>query len=114
VQKAVAYHTPGPSAVLIGVVAATTGAVVVDLLTKRPVAIMGEGPWLLGIIVCGSVIFWLITIYVGFYPAVAVTVVGVGGLRVLSVRFGWTSPFFPGDDSPDPRSESGSDSTNRE
>jgi hypothetical protein len=30
VQKAVAYHTPGPSAVLIGVVAATTGAVVVD------------------------------------------------------------------------------------
>jgi uncharacterized membrane protein YeiH len=73
VQKAVAYHTPGPSAVLIGVVAAPTGAVVDDLLASKPVTVMSEGPWLLGVIVCGAVIFWLFTIYVGFYPAVALT-----------------------------------------
>jgi hypothetical protein len=54
---------------------------------------MGEGPWLLGVIVCGAVIFWLFTIYVAFYPAVAVAVAGAGSVRVLSVRFGWTSPF---------------------
>jgi uncharacterized membrane protein YeiH len=111
VQKAVAYHTPGPSAVLIGIVAATTGGALDDLLTRRPVTIMGEGPWLLGVIVCGAVTFWLFTIYVGFYPAVAVTVALVGSLRVLSVRSGWTSLFFPGDHSPDPRSDTGSDST---
>jgi hypothetical protein len=63
---------------------------------------MGEGPWLLGVIVCGAVIFWLFTICVGFYPAVVVTVVVVVSLRALSVRFGWTSPFFPGDRSADP------------
>lgn len=114
VQKAVAYHTPGASAVLIGVVAATTGGALNDMFTSRPVAIMGEGPWLLGVIVCGAVIFWLMTIYVGFYPAVAVTVVGVAGLRVSSVRFGWTSPFFPGDDVRDPPSEPGSDRTSEE
>ena len=101
VQKAVASHTPGPSAILIGVVAATTGGVINDLLTSRRVAIMDEGPWLLGVIVCGAVIFWLLTIYVGFYPAVAVTVLVVASLRVLSVAFGWTSPFFPGDDPPE-------------
>jgi uncharacterized membrane protein YeiH len=101
VQKAVAYHTPGPSAVLIGVVAATTGGAVNDVLTGRRVAIMNEGPWMLGVVVCGATIFWLFTIYIGFYPAVVATVAIVGSLRVLSVRFGWTTPFFPGDDSGD-------------
>jgi uncharacterized membrane protein YeiH len=95
-------------------VAATTGGVALDLLTSRPVAVMGEGPWLLGVVACGAVIFWLITIYVGFYSAVAVTVIDVGSLRVSSVRFGWTNPFFPGDDSRDPRSEPGSDGPNGE
>jgi uncharacterized membrane protein YeiH len=113
VQKAVAYHTPGASAVLIGVVAATTGGALVDLLTSRPVTIMGEGPGLLGVVACGAVIFWLLTIYVGFYPAVAVTVVGVGSVRVLSVRFGWTTPFFPGDEPRGRRSEPESNTTNR-
>ena len=37
VQKALAYHTPAPSAMLIGVVAATVGAAVADLLTNRQV-----------------------------------------------------------------------------
>ena len=43
-------------------------------------------------------IFWVVTIYVAFYPAVIVTVIVVVTLRVLSVHFGWTSPAFPGDD----------------
>jgi uncharacterized membrane protein YeiH len=101
VQRAGAYHIPGPPAILIGVVAATAGGVIDDLLMSRRVAIMGEGPWLLGVIVCGAVIFWLFTIYVGFYPAVVVTVVVVASLRALSVRFGWTTPSFPRDRSQD-------------
>jgi uncharacterized membrane protein YeiH len=99
VQKALAYHTPAPSAMLIGVVAATTGAAVADLLTHRRVAIMGEGGWLLGAIVVGAVVFWLFTIYVAFYLAVVVTILVVVGVRVVSVHFGWTAPFFPGHDS---------------
>jgi uncharacterized membrane protein YeiH len=99
VQKAVAYHTPAPSAMLIGVVAATTGVVAVDLLTNRPVAIMSEGGWLLAVIVIGAIVFWLFTIYVAFYAAVVVTVLLVVGLQVGSVHFGWTTPFFPGHNS---------------
>jgi uncharacterized membrane protein YeiH len=101
VQKAGAYHTPGPPAILIGVVAATAGGVIDDLLTGRRVAIMVEGPWLLSVIVCGAVIFWLFTLCVDFYTAVVVTVVVVTSLRALSVRFGWTTPFFPSDRSQD-------------
>ncbi len=101
VQKAVAHHTPGPSAILIGVVAATTGSAATDLLTGRTVSIVATGPWLLGLIVCGSAIFWVPTIYVAFYTAVVVTVALVAGFRVLSIRAGWTTVYFPGT-GPDP------------
>ena len=97
VQKAAVYQTPGPSAILIRVVAATTGAASVDLLTDRSVALLAAGPWLLGLIVCGSVIFWVFTICIAFYVAVAVTVALVVSFRVLSVRLGWGSVYFPGE-----------------
>ena len=98
VQKAVQYHTPGPSAILLGVVAATVGGATDDLLAGRRATITREGHWLLSVIVVGAVIFWLFTIYVAFCPAVVVTVIVVATLGVLSVGLGWTSPAFPGDD----------------
>ena len=82
---------------LIGVVAATFGGAADDMLFGQRAEIMREGPWLLFVIVCGAVIFWLVTIYVAFYPAVVVTVIIVAALRVLAVRFGWTSLILPGD-----------------
>ena len=98
VQKAVEYHAPGPSAILIGVITATFGGTVDDMLVGRRATIMSEGHWLLSVIAVGSVTFWLLTIYVAFYPAVAVTVIVVASLRALSVRRNWTSPVFPGHD----------------
>lgn len=98
VQKAVEYHAPGPSAILIGVITATFGGTVDDMLVGRRATIMSEGHWLLSVIAVGSVTFWLLTIYVAFYPAVAVTAIVVASLRALSVRRNWTSPVFPGDD----------------
>jgi uncharacterized membrane protein YeiH len=97
VQKAVEYHAPAPSAILLGVITATFGGALVDVLTGRRAAIMSEGHWLLLVIVVGSVTFWVFTIYIAFYPAVTVTVAVVVTLRVLSVKLGWTSPSFPGD-----------------
>jgi uncharacterized membrane protein YeiH len=96
VQKAIEYRAPGPSAILLGVVTATFGGALDDVLTDRPAAIMREGHWLLSVIAVGAVIFWIFTIYVAFYAAVAVTVIVVATVRVLSVKLGWIS-FFPGD-----------------
>lgn len=98
VQKAVEYHAPGPSAILIGVITATFGGTVDDMLVGRRATVMSEGHWLLSVIAVGSATFWLLTIYVAFYPAVAVTVIVVASLRALSVRRNWTSPVFPGHD----------------
>jgi uncharacterized membrane protein YeiH len=106
VQKAVSYSTPGPSAILIGVVAAVTGGAIDDLLTQRRAAVMSEGPGLLGPIVAGAVSFWLFTIYVAFYPAVVISVLLVAGIRVGSVHFGWITTFFPGRDPPENREAS--------
>jgi uncharacterized membrane protein YeiH len=98
VQKAVEYHAPVASAILLGVITGTFGGVADDVLFGRRAVIMREGPWLLFVVVCGAVVFWLVTTYVAFYPAVVITVIVVAILRVLSVRQGWTSPVFPGDD----------------
>ena len=98
VQKAVEYRAPPASAIFIGVVAATFGGAVDDMLAGRRAAIMREDHWLLPVIVCGAVVFWLVTTYIAFYPAVVITVIVVAALRALSVRLRWTSPVFPGDD----------------
>ena len=98
VQKAVEYRAPPASAIFLGVVAATFGGAADDMLAGRRAAIMREDHWLLPVIVCGAVVFWLVTTYIAFYPAVVITVVVVTALRVLSVRLRWTSPVFPGDD----------------
>ena len=98
VQKAIEYRAAAAPAMFIGVVAATFGGAADDMLAGRRAAIMRDGQWLLPVIVCGSVVFWLVTIYVAFYPAVVITVIVVAAVRVLSVRRGWASPAFPGDD----------------
>ena len=105
VQKAVEYRAPVASAILLGVITATFDGTADDMLFGRRAAIMREGPWLLSAVACGAVVFWLLTTYVAFYPAVVITVIVMAVLRVLSVRQGWTSPVFPGDDlhSPGPR-----------
>jgi uncharacterized membrane protein YeiH len=98
VQKAVEYRTPAPAAILLGVVTATFGGAVDDVLTGRRAVIMADDHWLLGIVIFSAVVFWVLTIYVAFAAAVVITVIAVAALRVLSVHFGWTSPAFPGDD----------------
>jgi uncharacterized membrane protein YeiH len=98
VQKAVEYRAPVASAIFLGVVTATFGGVADDVLYGRRAIIMREGPWLLSAVVVGAVIFWAVTTYVAFYQAVVITVIVVTLMRVLSVRQGWASPVFPGDD----------------
>jgi uncharacterized membrane protein YeiH len=97
VQKALQYHVPVPSVLLLGVVTGSFGGALADVLAGTRAAIMREGHWLLSVVVIGAVVFWLCTTYIGFIAAVVVTDVLVVALRVLSVHFNWTSPVFPGD-----------------
>lgn len=96
VQKAVEYRAPAPSANRLGVITGAFAGALGDVLAAERAAIMCEGHWLLTGVVGGADVFYLLTIYVGFYVAVVATVVVVVGLRVLSVQLNWTSPVFPG------------------
>jgi len=98
VQKAVEHHTPAPSAILLGVITGTFGGAIGDVLAGRRATIMREDHWLLMAVVLGAVVFWLCTEYLGFYAAVVITDLLVVALRVLSVRFDFVDPVFPGDD----------------
>ena len=98
VQKALQYGAPVPSVIFLGVVTGTFGGAFSDVLAGSRATIMREGHWLLSVVVVGAVAFWLCTVYIGFYLAVVTTDLLVVALRVLSVRFDWTSPVFPGDD----------------
>jgi uncharacterized membrane protein YeiH len=99
VQKAVQYRTPGPPAILIGVVAATVGGALDDMLSGRQPTVMREGPWLLATVVIGAAIFWLFTIYVALWVAVVTTVTVVTGLRLVCASSGWIGPVAPADES---------------
>lgn len=96
VQKGLEYGAPIPSVIFLGVVTGVFGGTMADVLSGLRPAIMQEGPWLLSVVVVGSVLFWALTTFAGFWLAVVVTDVVVVSLRVLSVRFGWSSPEFPG------------------
>jgi uncharacterized membrane protein YeiH len=98
VQKAVEYRAPGPSAIFLGVITGTFGGAIDDVLAGERAVILREGHWLLSGVVCGSVVFYLATVYIGFEVAVLSTVIVVAGLRVLSVHLDWTTPSFPGED----------------
>lgn len=100
VQKAVAYDTPAPGSILLGVITGTFGGALADVLAGSEPAIMRERHWLLAAIVVGAVVFWLTTEYVAFYAAVVVTVATVVGLRVVSIRLDWTDPSVPGGEPP--------------
>lgn len=98
VQKALEYDAPVPGVIFLGVVTGAFGGALADVLAGTRAAIMREGHWLLSVVVVGAVVFWLCTVYIGFYVAVVTTDLLVVALRVLSIRLDWTSPVFPGDD----------------
>ena len=100
VQKALAYKTPGDTAIFLGVLTGTVGGAVADVLAGERAAIFRKGHWGLVAIVLGAIIFWLLSTYANFWVATVVTILTGVSLELLSVKLGWTSPMFPGDHDP--------------
>jgi uncharacterized membrane protein YeiH len=100
VQKALEYHTPGDTAIFLGVLTGTMGGVGADVMAGERASIFRKAHLGLASVVLGAVIFWLVTTYVNFWVATVVTIVTAVPLDLLSVKFGWASPMFPGDRDP--------------
>jgi uncharacterized membrane protein YeiH len=97
VQKAVDYDAPAASAIFLGVVTTTVGGVLVDAMSQKRATIAKQAHWTLTALVVGSAVFWVATVTLGFWVALAAGVATTTILRVLSVRRDWPSPTWPGE-----------------
>lgn len=96
-QKALELNTPFFAAVLLGVLTASAGGAITDMLTAHRVALLSQAHWLGMALTVGTVLFIPLSLYVNFYLAVVVAIVVVATLRVVSVERDWPSVSFPGD-----------------
>lgn len=96
-QKALSYDAPPVSVIFLGVITASAGGIVADVMSGHSATIAKQAHWIASALVVGTTAFWLLSVYVNFWLAVVVCVLIVTALRVLSVRLDWASPRWPGE-----------------
>ena len=94
-QKALDLRAPVMSAIALGVITATFGGLIADVMTGNRAAIAKQSHWLASALVCGSVAFVIVSPTLGFYPAVVVSVAVSAVIRYVSVVRNWPSPSWP-------------------
>jgi uncharacterized membrane protein YeiH len=94
-QKALDLHAPAVSAIALGVVTATFGGMIADVMTGHRATLAKQAHWMASALTCGSAAFVLVTMTLGFYPAVIVGVAVSTVIRYLSVARNWPSPSWP-------------------
>ena len=96
-QKALNYDTPVVSAMALGVVTASFGGMLADVLSGHGATIAQQAHWIASALILGSITFVLISIWVGFWPAVIVAVAVTTTLRYFGQVRNWPSPRWPGE-----------------
>jgi uncharacterized membrane protein YeiH len=96
-QKALDYDTPVISAMVLGIVTASFGGMLADVMTGYRATIARQAHWIASALVGGAIVFVLISIWFGFWPAVIVSVIVTSALRYASQVRNWPSPKWPGE-----------------
>ncbi|MFN8125594.1 MAG: TRIC cation channel family protein [Candidatus Nanopelagicales bacterium] len=106
-QKAIAYDAPWFSAMALGVVTASFGGMVADVMTAHRAVLASQAHWVASALCVGAMIFWVIDELMmrvdpgnptaGLWIAVLPTVAVVATLRLASVIRNWPSPSWPGE-----------------
>lgn len=99
-QKALVVGAPVVSAVVLGVVTATFGGLVADVMTGNRATVAEQAHWLASALTLGSIVFVIISLSVGFWPAVVASVATSAAFRYLSAVRDWPSPMWPGQHRP--------------
>lgn len=95
-QKAISVDAPAVSAVVLGVVTATFGGLVADVMTSNRATIARQAHWLASALTVGSIVFVVVSLSIGFWPAVVASVIASTALRFVSTVRDWPSPMWPG------------------
>lgn len=96
-QKALDADTPIISAIALGVVTASFGGILADVMAGYRATVARQAHWIASALVAGSAVFVLISLWVGFWPAVIAGVAVASTLRYVSQIRNWPSPRWPGE-----------------
>lgn len=94
-QKAIAYNAPVFSAMCLGVITASFGGMLSDVMSGQRATIAKQAHWIASALVVGSTLFMIVSLTVGFWIATVVAVVATAMLRYYSQRRNWPSPHWP-------------------
>lgn len=96
-QKALDYEAPVVSAIALGVVTASFGAMLADIITGYRATFARQAHHIAFALIAGAIAFVLVSIWFGFWPAVVVSVLVTTAMRYASEVRGWRSPRWPGE-----------------
>lgn len=94
-EKAIEYQVPILPVIMIGLVTATGGTALCDLLSGGQ-PIKGQGPFYLTSLCAGAFTFVIAWNPNASAIAIALTIAVVVSLRILGVQRGWIVPYLPG------------------
>lgn len=95
-QKALAFDAPAISAVCLGVITASFGGLIADVMTGNRATIAKQAHWIASALTCGSIAFVVVSMTIGPWPAVVVSIIVSATLRYVSAVRDWPSPRWPG------------------
>lgn len=94
-QKALDLNAPVISAICLGVITATFGGLIADVMTGQRATIAKQAHWIASALTCGSIAFVVVSLTLGAWPAVVVSIAVSAALRYTSAVRNWPSPSWP-------------------
>lgn len=96
-QRALDFDVPIVSAMFLGIITASAGGIMADVMTGYRATVVKQAHWVVTALTVGSVVFVLLSVYVNFWVAVVLGVLAVAALRFVSQWRDWPSPRWPGE-----------------
>ncbi len=96
-QKAMVHGAPFFSIILCGVLTASVGGMIVDMLTRHRATVVSQAHWFASALTVGTLCYWAVSAFINPYLGVAISVLVTTLLRVFSVTRNWPSPKWSGE-----------------
>ena len=94
-QKAISEGAPLFSAMALGVITASFGGMLADVMSGQRATIAKQAHWVASALVVGSTLFVVISVTTNFWAATMASMVTVALLLYVSQKRNWPSPHWP-------------------
>lgn len=94
-QKAISYDAPLFSAMALGVITASFGGMLADVMSGQRATIAKQAHWVASALVVGSTLFVAISLTWNFWVGTLASMITVSFLLYVSQKRNWPSPHWP-------------------